>query len=133
MRSRQLLDKTPTGHLTPPERTAEGIEMIAVCSKGISTDDTAVRKAISERLLGAQMRADADAPACGTALLRRHRQALMPAPRGLVALTRGDPSGIGPELALKAWAALHADADGARLFHHRRAPIISRASRGASA
>ncbi|WP_210208127.1 hypothetical protein [Methylovirgula ligni] len=57
---KQLLDKTPTGHLTPPERTAEGIEMIAVCSKGISTDDTAVRKAISERLLGAQMRADAD-------------------------------------------------------------------------
>lgn len=33
----------------------------------------------------------------------------MPAPRGLVALTRGDPSGIGPELALKAWVALHAD------------------------
>jgi 4-hydroxythreonine-4-phosphate dehydrogenase len=26
-----------------------------------------------------------------------------------IALTRGDPSGIGPELALKAWAALHAD------------------------
>ncbi len=28
---------------------------------------------------------------------------------GLVALTRGDPSGVGPELALKAWAALHQD------------------------
>ncbi|MEI9916674.1 MAG: 4-hydroxythreonine-4-phosphate dehydrogenase PdxA [Methylovirgula sp.] len=26
---------------------------------------------------------------------------------GLIALTRGDPSGIGPELALKAWAAIH--------------------------
>lgn len=57
---KQLLDKTPTGHLTPPERTAEGVEMIAVCRKGVSTDDTAVRKAISERLLGAEMRADAD-------------------------------------------------------------------------
>ncbi len=34
----------------------------------------------------------------------------MRAPRGLVVLTRGDPSGIGPELALKAWAAMHADA-----------------------
>ena len=34
----------------------------------------------------------------------------MAAPRSLVALTRGDPSGIGPELALKAWVALHEDA-----------------------
>lgn len=56
---KQLLDKTPTGHLTPPERSSEGIEMIAVCSKGVSNDDTAVRKAISDRLLSAQMRADA--------------------------------------------------------------------------
>ncbi|MGP8231098.1 MAG: hypothetical protein ACLQL2_00310 [Methylovirgula sp.] len=56
---KQLLDKTPTGHLTPPEHTSEGIEMIAVCSKGVSNDDTAVRKAISERLLSAEMRADA--------------------------------------------------------------------------
>ncbi len=29
----------------------------------------------------------------------------------LIALTRGDPSGIGPELALKAWAATHKDDD----------------------
>lgn len=29
---------------------------------------------------------------------------------GPLALTRGDPSGIGPELALKAWAAMHDDA-----------------------
>jgi peptidyl-prolyl cis-trans isomerase SurA len=57
---KDLLDKTPTGHLTPPERSSDGVEMIAVCSKGMSTDDTAVRKAISERLLSAQMRADAE-------------------------------------------------------------------------
>lgn len=56
---KDLLDKTPAGHLTPPERSADGVEMIAVCSKGMSNDDTAVRKAISERLLSAQMRADA--------------------------------------------------------------------------
>jgi 4-hydroxythreonine-4-phosphate dehydrogenase len=30
-------------------------------------------------------------------------------PRTVLALTRGDPSGIGPELALKSWLALHAD------------------------
>jgi 4-hydroxythreonine-4-phosphate dehydrogenase len=33
-----------------------------------------------------------------------------------IALTRGDPSGIGPELALKAWAALHADPDAPSFF-----------------
>jgi peptidyl-prolyl cis-trans isomerase SurA len=57
---KEVLDKTPVGHLTPPERTADGVEMIAVCSKGVSSDDTAVRKAISERLLSAEMRADAE-------------------------------------------------------------------------
>jgi peptidyl-prolyl cis-trans isomerase SurA len=30
---RQLLDKTPVGHLTPPQRTPDGIEMIAACGK----------------------------------------------------------------------------------------------------
>ena len=34
-----------------------------------------------------------------------------PAKRPLLALTRGDPSGIGPELALKAWLATHLDPD----------------------
>jgi peptidyl-prolyl cis-trans isomerase SurA len=56
---KDLLDKTPVGHLTPPERTADGIEMIAVCAKGVSDDDTALRNAISQRLLEAEMEADA--------------------------------------------------------------------------
>jgi peptidyl-prolyl cis-trans isomerase SurA len=56
---KQLLDKTPVGHLTEPERTGEGFEMIAVCSKGVSDDDTALRSAISERLLAAEIEADA--------------------------------------------------------------------------
>jgi peptidyl-prolyl cis-trans isomerase SurA len=57
---RQMLDKTPAGHLTPPQRSGEGIEMLAVCSKTASTDDTAVRAAISERLLSAQIDAEAE-------------------------------------------------------------------------
>jgi peptidyl-prolyl cis-trans isomerase SurA len=56
---KQLLDKTPAGHLTAPERTSEGIEMIAVCSKGVSDDDTALRSAISQKLLAAEIDADA--------------------------------------------------------------------------
>jgi peptidyl-prolyl cis-trans isomerase SurA len=56
---KQLLDKTPVGHLTPPERTSAGFEMIAVCSKGVSDDDTVLRDAISKRLLAAEFEADA--------------------------------------------------------------------------
>lgn len=36
--------------------------------------------------------------------------------RPLLALTRGDPSGIGPELALKAWAQAHAKPDAPAFF-----------------
>ncbi|MGO9134331.1 MAG: hypothetical protein ACLP8A_09840 [Methylovirgula sp.] len=57
---RQLFDKTPTGHLTPPQHTQEGVEMIAICSKTASHDDTALRTAISERLLAAEVKQDAD-------------------------------------------------------------------------
>jgi peptidyl-prolyl cis-trans isomerase SurA len=56
---KQLLEKTPVGHLTPPQRTVDGIEMIAVCSKDLSDDDTALRNAISQKLLAAEIDADA--------------------------------------------------------------------------
>ncbi len=56
---KQLLDKTPVGHLTAPQRTSGGIEMIAVCSKGASKDDSAIRKAISDKLLAAEYENDA--------------------------------------------------------------------------
>lgn len=57
---RQLLDKTPAGHLTPPQRSSEGIEMIAVCKKGESKDDSAARAAIAQKLLAAHIAADAE-------------------------------------------------------------------------
>ncbi len=57
---RQLLDKTPTGHLTPPQRSSSGIEMIAICNKGAPKDDTAARTAISQKLLAAHIAADAE-------------------------------------------------------------------------
>ncbi len=56
---RQLFDKTEAGHLTPPTRTGEGIEMVAVCSKSASNDDTALRTQISERLLDTELQQDA--------------------------------------------------------------------------
>jgi peptidyl-prolyl cis-trans isomerase SurA len=57
---RQLLDKTPTGHLTAPQRSAEGLEMIAVCSKGTAKDDSAARAAISQKILAAHIEADSE-------------------------------------------------------------------------
>ncbi len=57
---RQLLDKTPTGHLTAPQRSAEGLEMIAVCSKGTAKDDSAARAAISQKILAAHIQADSE-------------------------------------------------------------------------
>jgi len=57
---RQMLDKTPTGHLTAPQRSSEGIEMIAVCSKGTAKDDSAARTAISQKILAAHIEADTE-------------------------------------------------------------------------
>jgi peptidyl-prolyl cis-trans isomerase SurA len=37
---RKILDSTDLGHLTPPEQTAEGIQMFAVCSKRETKDDS---------------------------------------------------------------------------------------------
>jgi peptidyl-prolyl cis-trans isomerase SurA len=55
---RQLLDKTPTGHLTPPSRSSAGLELVAVCSKGAAKDDTAVRNAITQKLLAGKIAED---------------------------------------------------------------------------
>jgi peptidyl-prolyl cis-trans isomerase SurA len=57
---RQLLDKTPIGHLTAPQRSSEGIEMIAVCKKGMSKDDSAARAAIAQKLLAAHIATDTE-------------------------------------------------------------------------
>jgi peptidyl-prolyl cis-trans isomerase SurA len=37
---RAVLDATPIGHLTPPEQTQQGIEMIAVCARDKTGGDT---------------------------------------------------------------------------------------------
>lgn len=57
---RQLLDKTPAGHLTAPQRSSDGLEMIAVCSKGAAKDDSAARAAISQKILAAHIAADGE-------------------------------------------------------------------------
>lgn len=55
---RQLLDKTQVGHLTPPQRSASGLEMVAVCGKDTAKDTSAARAAIAQKILAAHIAAD---------------------------------------------------------------------------
>jgi peptidyl-prolyl cis-trans isomerase SurA len=47
---RELLDKTPVGHLTPPEVTKQGIEMAALCDRKPTTVDTPKKREIREKM-----------------------------------------------------------------------------------
>jgi peptidyl-prolyl cis-trans isomerase SurA len=47
---RELLDKTPVGHLTPPEVTKQGVEMVALCGRTPTTVDTPKKKEIREKM-----------------------------------------------------------------------------------
>ncbi len=54
---KDLLDKTPVGHLTPPSRTTDGIEMVALCSKSALQDDTERDAQIRSELLDQRLQA----------------------------------------------------------------------------
>lgn len=47
---RDLLDKTPIGHLTPPEVTAQGIEMVALCGRKPTKVDTPKKREIRDKM-----------------------------------------------------------------------------------
>jgi peptidyl-prolyl cis-trans isomerase SurA len=48
---RQILDTTAIGHLTPPETTAEGVQMFAVCAKKETKSDTPEMREIRDQML----------------------------------------------------------------------------------
>ncbi len=50
-RLRELLEKTPDGRMTPPEPTAAGIEVVAVCGRKETVADLSSRTEIREELL----------------------------------------------------------------------------------
>lgn len=53
---RQVLEQTAIGKLTPPSRTQQGIEMIAVCAKEeINLNDTTARNQVREEIQTAEM------------------------------------------------------------------------------
>ena len=47
---RELLDKTPVGHLTPPEVTKQGVEMVALCARNPTKIDTPKKKEIRDKM-----------------------------------------------------------------------------------
>lgn len=47
---RALLDKTEIGHLTPPEVTKQGIEMVALCSRKPTTADTPEKRELRDKM-----------------------------------------------------------------------------------
>ena len=47
---RELLDKTPIGHLTAPEQTRQGIEMVALCGRKPTTIDTPKKREIRDKM-----------------------------------------------------------------------------------
>jgi peptidyl-prolyl cis-trans isomerase SurA len=47
---RDVLDKTPIGHLTAPEVTKQGVEMVALCARTPTTIDTPKKKEIRDKM-----------------------------------------------------------------------------------
>jgi len=47
---RELLDKTPIGHLTAPEITKQGVEMVALCARKPTTVDSPKKKEIRDKM-----------------------------------------------------------------------------------
>jgi peptidyl-prolyl cis-trans isomerase SurA len=47
---REVLDKTPVGHLTAPEVTKQGVEMVALCGRKPTTVDTPKKKEIRDKM-----------------------------------------------------------------------------------
>lgn len=52
-----IIEKTPEGRLTPPQRSADGIEMIAVCGKSRGGTDGPAAQAIRDELLARKLKA----------------------------------------------------------------------------
>jgi peptidyl-prolyl cis-trans isomerase SurA len=47
---RDVLDKTPIGHLTAPEITKQGVEMVALCGRKPTTVDTPKKREIRDKM-----------------------------------------------------------------------------------
>ena len=48
---REILDHTAVGHLTPPETTAEGVQMFAICDKKETKSDTPEMREVRDQMI----------------------------------------------------------------------------------
>jgi peptidyl-prolyl cis-trans isomerase SurA len=58
---RKLLDDTPIGHLTPPEITKQGVEMVALCARNPTTVDTPKKREIRDKMFAQKYEATSKA------------------------------------------------------------------------
>ena len=58
---RDLLDKTPIGHLTPPETTRQGVEMVALCARKPTKVDTPKKREIRDKMFSEKFEAKSKA------------------------------------------------------------------------
>lgn len=58
---RDVLDKTPIGHLTAPEVTKQGIEMVALCARKPTTVDTPKKREIRDKMFSEKYEAKSKA------------------------------------------------------------------------
>ena len=68
---REVLDKTPIGHLTAPEVTKQGVEMVALCGRKPTTIDTPKKREIRDKMFSDKFEAKSKA------YLREVRRAAM--------------------------------------------------------
>jgi peptidyl-prolyl cis-trans isomerase SurA len=58
---REMLDKTPIGHLTEPEVTKQGVEMVALCARKPTKVDTPKKKEIRDKMFAEKYQAKSNA------------------------------------------------------------------------
>ncbi len=58
--TRKALETTGKGRLTPPDRTAAGVEMIAVCGMDEDIDNSSIRDNVQEKLLTERLAKEAE-------------------------------------------------------------------------
>jgi len=54
---REILDNTPIGHLTPPEITKQGVEMVVLCAREPTKVDTPKKREIREKMFNEKFEA----------------------------------------------------------------------------
>ncbi len=100
---REVLDSIPIGHLTTPEPTAQGLQMFALCDKRESKTDSPLKREVRQELFRQAVRGRVQQISRRNPQIRDDRIQMSAAAGLPLALTIGEPAGIGPDLTLAVW------------------------------